>query len=81
VTLLTARGVVFCRDDLVLTPSGRKALVRGVLPDARIDCVYTDAAHDDLPLSHHTDSVALPPELLRKIQRGRPMPEPVRVED
>ena len=71
-------AVIFSRDDLVVTPSGRKALVRSVLPDGRVDCTYTDAGHDDLPLSHHTDSVALRPEFLRKVQRGRPMPAPVR---
>ena len=77
-TVAASGGVVFSRDDLVVLPTGRKALVRSVLPDGRVDCVYTDAAHDDLPLSHHTDSVALPPEFLRKVQRGRPMPPPVR---
>lgn len=70
--------MAFDRDDLVLTPTGRKALVLGTLPDGRVNCVYTDAQIEDLPLSQHDDSVALRPEFLMKIQRGRPMPAPMR---
>lgn len=62
----------FERDDLVLLPSGRKALVVIAYEDGRVECEYVDE-----PIEARR--VCLVASLVRIIERGRPLPEPVRI--
>ena len=63
----------FERDDLVLLPSGRKALVISIYEDERVECEYVDEPYRTWA------RVCLAMNLLRIIERGRPLPDPVRI--
>ena len=65
--------MILSRDDLVLLPSGRRALV-----------LWVDRERQQVKVmicSEPAESaeIAIATALCRRIERGRPLPEPVRV--
>lgn len=62
-------------DDLVVTPTGRLALVVRQFEEGE----KTEIEYVDEPRAEHA-RVILPTALLRKVHKGQPLPEPVRIE-
>lgn len=60
-------------DDVVVVPSGRRAIAIEVLEDGRIDLAYLNNGRPD-----RGDMVALAPDLVRRIEHGL-VPTPVRI--
>lgn len=63
-------------DDPVVTPSGRRAVVKRRMPDGRLECRYLERARGEL---RDDGLVVLDEKYLRLILAGKEMPAPMRV--